>query len=831
MKSFVGIDLGTTNSAICSFDGDSLRLWKSPEQTDVTPSVIYIDKRGNKHVGQKAYNSAPQSPDNAAMLFKRLMGTSTPVHLKAVNLTLTPEECSAEVLKVLFGYLPEEVRNHADTGTVITVPAAFNQMQKDATLQAAEMAGIGKVALMQEPVAAIMAVMRARKSDGVFVVYDLGGGTLDIAVAESIAGRVNLLAHGGIAMCGGRDFDRLLVDEVVKPWLLQHFNLAPGFASDSKYLAFMRAAAWAAEKAKIELSARTEAKIALDEVTARARDQSDNELYLDIPLQREVFDKLIEARVLSSIQAAREALQKAGLTPKDVERIVFVGGPTHYKPLRDKVMGELGITGSTEVNPMTAVTEGAALFAESIDWNSASRGRKSSRGSVSASGPMQVTIHYVARTPDVKAKVALKLASAVLPGTAFQVDCLESGWSSGRLPLKDGASVDVPLAKSGDNAFKVFVFDPSGGPIKLEQNRIVITRAAATVDAIPASHSVGIETLERIGGRATLDWLVRAGDSLPKRGKRIYKAAESLRAGSTGSLNFKLWEGEIEDPLSDNRFIGMLKLAGTDFEEGVIAAGADLVFEYEVSDSGAVSFEVSVSSIGGAFQSGHNFYSRQAGQIDFSAAATQVAEEGQRTRGRIEEISTKVRDPRLEEARQKVESAVSIRPEERDPESTKQALDEVLEARRLLAQIRRNHLKTIRQLDLDEARAFLERALRKHARPSEVITIEALFRTAQRSIDKDEKDFESLLSDLRGRFFEVLWRQDWFVVERFKYAASTPYAYADKARYKALMVAGNQAMQAGDLEKLRAVVQELAGIRFASAGEEQMFDVTNILRS
>jgi molecular chaperone DnaK len=831
MKSFVGIDLGTTNSAICSFDGDALRLWKSPEQTDVTPSVIYIDKRGNKHVGQKAYNSAPQSPDNAAMLFKRLMGTSTPVHLKAVNLTLTPEECSSEVLKVLFGYLPEEVRNHPDTGTVITVPAAFNQMQKDATLQAAEMAGIGKVALMQEPVAAIMAVMRARKNDGIFVVYDLGGGTLDIAVAESIAGRVSLLAHGGIAMCGGRDFDRLLVDEVVKPWLLQHFDLAPDFATDPKYLAFMRTAAWAAEKAKIELSARTEAKIALDEVTARARDRADNEIYLDIPLQREVFDKLIEPRIVDSIQAARETLEKAGLTPKDVERIVFVGGPTHYKPLRDKVMGELGIAGSTEVNPMTAVTEGAALFAESIDWNSATRGRKSARGSISASGPMQVTINYVARTPDVKAKVALKLASAPLPGSAFQVDCLESGWSSGRLPLKDGAAVDVPLAKSGDNAFKVFVFDPSGGPIKLEQNRIVITRAAATVDAIPASHSVGIETLERIGGRATLDWLVRAGDPLPKRGKRVYKAAESLRAGSQGSLNFKLWEGEIEDPISDNRFIGVLKINGTDFEQGVIAAGADLVFEYEVSDSGAVSFEVSVSSIGGAFHSGHNFYSRQAGQIDFSTAASQVAEEGQRTKGRIEEISTKVQDPRLEEARQKVESAVSIRPEERDPESTKQALDEVLEARRMLAQIRRNHLKTIRQLELDDARDFFDKGVRGLARPSEVSALENLFRTAQRAIDKEEKDFESLLAEMRGRFFEVLWRQDWFVVDRFKLAVSSPYNYADKARYRELITAGNQAMQAGDMEKLRGVVAELSRIRVASARDDQMFDATNILRS
>ena len=107
---YVGIDLGTTNSAICSFDGEAIRLYKSPEQYDVTPSAIFIDKRGNKYVGSRAYNNAARNPDNAATLFKRLMGTSTQVKLPAVDMTLTPEECSAEILRVLFGYLPEEIR-------------------------------------------------------------------------------------------------------------------------------------------------------------------------------------------------------------------------------------------------------------------------------------------------------------------------------------------------------------------------------------------------------------------------------------------------------------------------------------------------------------------------------------------------------------------------------------------------------------------------------------------------------------------------------------------------------------------------------------------------
>ena len=143
MKHYIGIDLGTTNSAICSYNGETVRIWKSPEQNDVTPSAIYVDKRGNKYYGMKAYNQAPYNPNNSATLFKRFMGTSTKIDLEAANLSLTPEECSAEILKVLYGYLPEEIRNDPETATVITVPAAFNQMKKDATLQAAKLAGIG----------------------------------------------------------------------------------------------------------------------------------------------------------------------------------------------------------------------------------------------------------------------------------------------------------------------------------------------------------------------------------------------------------------------------------------------------------------------------------------------------------------------------------------------------------------------------------------------------------------------------------------------------------------------------------------------------------------
>ncbi|MBF0185977.1 MAG: Hsp70 family protein [Magnetococcales bacterium] len=827
---YVGIDLGTTNSAICSFDGESIRLYKSPEQHDVTPSAIFIDRRGNKYIGSRAYNNAARNPDNAAVLFKRLMGTRTPVKLPAVNLTMTPEECSAEVLRSLFGYLPEEIRGGGDTGTVITVPAAFNQMQKDSTMAAADSVGLGRIALMQEPVAAVMSVMRQRKNDGVFVVYDLGGGTLDIAIAESIAGRVNLLAHGGIAMCGGRDFDRILFDNIVKPWLMENFDLPEDLTANPHFKSLLRMATWAAEKAKIELSQREETVVSLPETELGVRDQSGEEIYLDITIDRKRYDALIAPKVEESIQSARETLEKAGLSPHDVERVVFVGGPTHYKPLRDKVSFELGIAPSTDVNPMTAVAEGAAVFAESIDWTSQSRGRKSSRGAISAGGALDLSFNYIARTPEPRAKIVAKLSRAPA-GIEFQIDSLDTGWSSGRVVLKDGASVELNLTKPGDNIFKVFVFDSNGAPVALCEDKIVIARTAASIDAIPASHSIGVEARDKVGGRMVLDYLVREGDQLPKKGKKSFKADESLKAGSVGSIKFKLWEGEISDPISDNRFIGMFEIKGTDFDDGVIAAGAEMICEFEVLDSGNIILEVSVPSISGSFQSGRNFYSSQEGKIDYTSQAKNIRDLSEQTLRRIDEMASKVDDPRLEQAREKLESARTIKSGEADPETAKQAMDNVQEAKHLLALTRKEHLKDIRQLELDKAVEFFDKVVRQHARPTEASSFDNLVKTSQRAIENNSSDFESHLDDLRRRNFMILWRQEWFVIERFKWLVQDTYLFPDSREHAQLVAVGSEALKSNDIDKLRSVVAYLDSIRVGFVSDDDMMAGANIIRS
>ena len=823
MRYYIGIDLGTTNSAICSYDGKNVRIWKSPEQNDVTPSAIYVDKRGNKYYGSKAYNQAPYNPNNSATLFKRFMGTSTKIELEASNLTLTPEECSAEILKVLYGYLPEEIRNDPETATVITVPAAFNQMKKDATLQAAKLAGIGKVALMQEPVAAIMSVMRSSKQEGIFLVYDLGGGTFDVSIAENINGKVNLLAHGGIEMCGGRDIDRMVFNQIVVPWLKDNFTLPDDLLVNRKYKTFCRVAQWATERAKIELSAMESSTIALSEGEARATDEDGNELYIDIDITRNDVDGIIANLIAETVEATRETLTKAGLTSNDLERIVFVGGPTNYKPLRDKVAFELSLPADIDVNPMTAVAEGASIFAESIDWSTESHNRKSTNKVVNTT--IDLTFKFTARTSSDSAKVMCVLGKN-LNGYTIQFTSLDTGWSSGNAALKKNLMIDLPLSQNGENRFAVKVFDEFGHEKSIGTSEIIITKTLATIGAIPASHSIGVEVVDKLGGVPVLEFLVNEGDALPKKGTITFKAGQTLKAGSNDSINIKLWEGNIQSPITDNRFIGVLKITGTNIDSGVVPTGADIECEYEMSDSGTINLEASIPCIGASFGN-HNFYSRQEGQLDLTDVDS-IAEQGRSVIERIDSMAEKVDDPQLESARKKAEMAANIDSQEAcDPEDVQ---NELLEAKKLINRTRQDNLKVIRQMDLDSCVQFFDEVVRQFAKPAEEHSFDSLVRTAQRSIDRNDADFDNILDNLKTKNTIILLRQDWFIVDWYQRATSSTSNYLDQARFRELKRMGDQALANDDIDQLRSVLFELLSIQIHSDSGEGMFDIANIVK-
>lgn len=821
MAYYIGIDLGTTNSAICSCDGAQTTVHKSPEQNDVTPSAVYVDRRGRRYYGRRAYEMAPMDEKNAATLFKRYMGTGKTFSFASTGEILTPQALSAEILRVLYSYLPQEVRDAA--GTVITVPAAFNQMKKDATLEAAQLAGLGRVALIQEPVAAVMSVMKQDDAQRVFLVYDLGGGTFDVTVARSVAGRVSLLMQGGKEMCGGRDWDRLIFRKVVEPWLRERFRLSTE-ASDAALRKVTRLSMLAIEQAKIELSSCEETSVSMDEVQLGVLDLDGEEVYLDVPLTRDTLNALIADSIDDTVEVVRDALQRSGVSAQDVDQIVFVGGPTCYQPLREKVTAALGIPSGVYVNPMTAVAEGAAIYAESIDWENEHHARKAARSECGALDTLK--IHYENRTTGDMARVAF---AAQEEGLSVELTSLDTGWTSGRAQVAGRLVLEAPLMHRGENAFRIAVYGADG--LSMKEERITIMRALAAVSAIPASYPVAVKALDRLGGHPVPVYLVEENDLLPKRGSVSFRAGCSLAAGSAGALVFTLWEGGVREPIEDNRYIGTYRIPGTCFSQGVIPAGAEIICEYEMNESGTLHLGVSIPCVGVNLSS-QNFYSRADGQPDVQDASVVIREANDVLR-RTQDMKSRVRDAEIDRIRRTAMDAKASAGGSPDGETLQAAYGELLECRRRMAKLRQTYRRQLRRLDLERRVEAFE--AEKHSASSyEISAFENLREEALYAIERDLPDFDTYIEEMDRCISSARWRQDDFIRRCFTSYAQRPEEFSDRAAFDRLRAQGIAHMEKGRMNELRSVFSEMLDYRIrreSRTGGENMYDDVNIIRS
>lgn len=818
---YVGIDLGTTNSVICSYNEGGVKLWKSPEQNDVTPSVIYIDKRGRKYYGAKAENQALYDPANAGKMFKRFMGTNEIIEFESSGVRMTPEECSAEILALLYGYLPESIRTDGDTVTVITVPAAFNQMKKNAVLEAAAKAELGKVALMQEPVAAVMSVMRKREKNGRFIVYDLGGGTFDVSVAENTEGNVSLLATGGAEMCGGRDIDRSIFRNVIEPWLHENYDLPQNLGKSSKYRGLVRILQWAAENAKIDLSYSDNSSISLSEAETRTYDRQGREIYVDAELSRDAIDSVIRYIADRTIAITGKILRKVGLTSEDIDEIVFIGGPTNYKPLKELVSNGLGIREFDDINPMTAVAEGAAIFAESMDWETAEHSRKKTKQTTVEDKGVSFT--YRSRTPKDTATVICHVAGDTTDNQISFTDTA-TGWTTGRMKLADGTRVELNLNGHGDHVFQVTVYDgyteSSGEFIE----KIEITRTFASIDAIPASHSIGMEVKEEMGGSSVLEYLVREGEPLPKKGTIVVRAGKTVSSGSDESINIKLWEGETEMDIEDNRFIGVMKISGRDFDIGTIPAGAEIECMYEVTDSGLINLEAAIPCIREIFNE-RNFYSRQEGQLclDFET----IAAGGRQILRDVNELALYVESDELEQVREAAEDIMQI-DRSSDGEVLQEAYNNLIEIKRKANYLKHANKKTFRRIELERVMDRFE-ITKEFADENDMLTFRKLEKTAQQAINSDYDGFENVISAMRSKIGNYMFKQDWYAIDRYRNLSESPTSFVDKELYTSLKAKGDRALEEKDMSGLRDIFFKMQDLK-VTIDSSDMFDEANIVR-
>ena len=278
------------------------------------------------------------------------------------------------------------------------------------------------------------------------------------------------------------------------------------------------------------------------------------------------------------------------------------------------------------------------------------------------------------------------------------------------------------------------------------------------MEGIPASNIL-LEVVKKIGGRSVPLYLSTEHDKLPKKGILELIVGESVEAGSNKSLNFYLWEGEIQDIISDNLPISFLQIKGGDFAEGTIPENAELNCFYEITSGGNITFEVEVE-IGGIPKKFDLAKVYDYKHENSSPPVFQVAEEGIQIQKRIDQLNEIVgNNPKLERAEQQIEPALTLSTEETDTEKIKEAYNATLEAKVLLFQVREENRKIIRQSDLNNAAGFFDQYIRQHARSSEETAFDNLTETALRSIDDNDTNFEEHLSELRGRNFEILWRQ------------------------------------------------------------------------
>ena len=348
MSKIIGIDLGTTNSCVAVMEGGEPVVIANSEGARTTPSVVGFTKTGDRLVGQVAKRQAITNPDNTVSSIKRQMGTDHKVTLNGKE--YTPQQVSAMILQKLKAdaeaYLGETV-----TEAVITVPAYFNDSQRQATKDAGTIAGLNVRRIINEPTAAALAYGVDKEDDQKIMVYDLGGGTFDVSIIEMGDGVTEVLATNGDTHLGGDDFDQRIID-----WMADAFQTENGIDLRKDKMAAQRLKE-AAEKAKIELSSAMSSQINLPFITADATGPK----HLDMTLTRAKFNELTADLVNRTMTPVRKALQDAGLRASDLKKVLMVGGSTRIPAVYDAVKKELNCEPFKGINPDECVAVGAAI--------------------------------------------------------------------------------------------------------------------------------------------------------------------------------------------------------------------------------------------------------------------------------------------------------------------------------------------------------------------------------------------------------------------------------------------------------------------------------------
>ncbi|MEM9983696.1 MAG: Hsp70 family protein [Bacteroidota bacterium] len=573
-----GIDLGTTNSAIAKFEQGKIKVFPHPISQKLTlPSVIAY-RGGRLLVGEKAREFLKQENQFVAAGFKRKMGTSETYALEGQD--YNPTELSSLVLRELKNFLPA---GETPEAAVVTIPASFDTIQSNATKEAGQRAGFQEVQLLQEPIAASLAYANQASGssfeEGQWLVYDLGGGTFDVALVRIQDGEMKVLDHEGDNFLGGNDLDQAIVDQIVIPYLesLGDFdNLESELKSASgKYQSLYAKLLLLAEEAKITLSEAEQADLEFEAEDDRGEKV---EAYLTLP--KDQFENLLEPYLARTTWMMARVLQRNQLKPADLKFILMVGGSTYIPYVRREVSQRLGIPVNTQVDPTTAVAVGAAYYAGTRKRSQATKTQVEQGSPATA---LKVRTAYQKATQE-KEEYFTAVVEDAPKGLQYRLTRLDGGFDSGLMPLPTQIKTFLPLVPDSFNEFQLKVFDAQGQGIPIDLAPIGITQGKFSVVGQPLPLDISLEVDDTENQTTTLEVIFEKNDTLPLKKTLVKQMTRTITKNSEERLTINVVEGPRTALPSANQPIGFISISGQELSRDLVR-GSDVEITLQISES------------------------------------------------------------------------------------------------------------------------------------------------------------------------------------------------------------------------------------------------------
>jgi len=800
-----GIDLGTTNSEIACMENGEVRVFKNYKREEFTPSVVRIDEKGTVRVGRKAYERLVDDPDNTAGEFKRLMGTQQVKEFTASNKKLNPEELSAEVLKDLKITAKKNLPGEDEIScAVITVPCNFEIVQCEATQRAAKIAGIKYAPLLQEPIAASIAYGFLEKMPkGYWIVFDLGGGTFDVAIMQAKGGRLTVVDHFGDNHLGGKDFDWKVVESIIHPVLSKEYNL-PGLGRTKEYRALNAALKAAAEDAKIELSQIEQTEIVLD--LEKSKDNDGKEINISIPIKRSQFVALIEPYIDKTIDLFNQVLKNQELSSKDISQLILVGGPTQIPYVRERLKNAFDIPIEYKIDPITVVAQGAAIFAASQLIPEELTKRDYSKVSVKlAYNPMTTELD-----PAVGGRLFASKDAELPEGMRVQINRASGDWESGMIAINDNAFfTNVNLREGKVNNFTLALFDKNGNKIPIEPDSFTITQGISVAEP-PLIRSIGVELED-----GSFSKHLNKNERLPGRSKPCtYLTTKAVRPGEDAdALNIHVWEGESN--IADrNRHLGTLQIKGTDVSRA-LPENSEVEIIISVDQSRAVSAEAFIpildkkisgivtQKISPKLEPDHIKADLNGEEKRLNKIKQEISQSEDKT------ISNKLQETGVVNGIDDIKGDVKAA-EGGDADAIEKADRNLKELKQKLDSIESLAQWPVTLREYNAIISDCEEIVESYGNNDDKDQLSSLKKEAEKAISsKDINRIKKIIEDIIGIRWAVLFRQPGFWVSAFQEVKKNPGTFTDQSRAEELIDEGSAALQRQDLDSLKSIMFEI----------------------